>query len=189
MKGIEALRQFQAGITGVIGFAGVMLTMWWNARLARNARDAAIRHERETLSIALIEELKVLRDSYVNNAETAGKARLDEGALDVPMFQMTDVYDKMLDKLGLLSSDQVAAVMNAYLTHRQVSYSISSVLGGVRGPSTTGVRIPVKNAKVLKALYEKRVPDFERAIRALGGSWTTVEAPVVTESKEGRGPA
>jgi hypothetical protein len=59
----QLLRDFQAGIAGILGFLGVILTLWINARLARAARLNAIEHERTSVRVAFAEELKLIEKS------------------------------------------------------------------------------------------------------------------------------
>ena len=59
--------KYQYLIVGVIGLAGVIFTLWYNAREARKERQAERRHERQTLRTALTEELKVHRLSLIQN--------------------------------------------------------------------------------------------------------------------------
>jgi hypothetical protein len=168
MKGIDVLREFQSGIVGIIGFGGVIITLWSNARIARNQREAAIDHERQTLRTALTEELKMLRDAYAHNAEYCARhVGKQGGSFDVPLLEMTDLYESMRDKLGLLSPEQLAATLDAYLSHKQVGHNIISLLEGDPIPSTRGVRVPDASSRMLQRLYETVVPKIGRAIDLL----------------------
>jgi hypothetical protein len=170
MKGIDVLRQFQTGIVGIIGFAGVIITLLTNAKIARNAREDTIRHERSTLRTALCEELQMLRDTYAHNAEFLSTRRPGPGEhLDVPLLDMTNLFDSMHEKLGLLTRQQLAAVLNAYMMHRQMRHNMVSLLGGTPIPSATGVRVPQSSTEILRKLYEKLIPEFDKAINALKG--------------------
>jgi hypothetical protein len=44
--GSGRLQPFQPGIVGLLGFLGVMATLWWNGHLARTARRETIEHTR-----------------------------------------------------------------------------------------------------------------------------------------------
>ena len=51
------------------GFAGVILTLRHNAKVAREERDANRDHERKSLRVALIEELQINRRSLKDNSD------------------------------------------------------------------------------------------------------------------------
>src|SRR4051812_21261082 len=76
----------QTSIVGVIGFTGVMITLWWNARLARQGRLATLRQTRRTLRTALREELTLVRAHLTRVErilrETVGKLPPPDQALE-----------------------------------------------------------------------------------------------------------
>ena len=173
MSTFEWIQQYQTMIIGFVGFAGVIITLFANARLARKAREEARRHERQTLRVALGEELTVLRDSYAGNAKDCAKDReknpvpAPDGVFNVPTYSMTDVYDSSLGKIGILSSAEVQKVMHAYMTHRQASYAIANLIGTTASPAGANVKVPAALREVLQKLCENMVPDLDAALAVL----------------------
>jgi hypothetical protein len=118
---VDALKEFQSLVVGTLGFAGVILTLFVNAYLARKARRDSVNHDRSLIRIALLEELKIIESAFKSRVETIKAAEAD-GSIGIlmPLATMTNVYDRLLDKLGLLNSAQIPKVMAAYLAVQQL---------------------------------------------------------------------
>jgi hypothetical protein len=97
------IQHFQTLIVGIIGFAGVIATLWFNARQARNQRIDERHHESEALRTALIEELKIIRESVTENAAGSDKSQ----DAFVPTDPMDDAYRAFTHRIGLLSEGEV----------------------------------------------------------------------------------
>ena len=147
---------------GIIGFVGVIFTLWFNAWQAREQRRDERRLDRETLRAALIEELKINRAAMVSNLESVDET-LESQRYFVPTDLMDDAYRVFTDRIGLLSQAEVSKVMYAYLSLR--SYNAKLFLVGV--PTHTSprhVEVPAKNAPLLRAMQESRVGPLDEAI-------------------------
>jgi hypothetical protein len=111
---MDMLAKFQSGLVGLLGFFGVMMTLWWNARLARQARQETYDREAQSLRSSLIEELEILRLDMATNywdivdALTSGS---DVRTL-LPFIPIT-VYPEVIDKLGTLRSREIRYIIRA----------------------------------------------------------------------------
>ena len=73
------VNEYQTLIVGGLGFFGVMVTMAFNAWQSRQQLREELRHERQAMRVALIEELKIYRDSLISNAQKKEAAENSEG--------------------------------------------------------------------------------------------------------------
>lgn len=79
------------------------------------------------LRTALVEELKFQRDALMHAAETASdaaSANLKNGTSSdalIPVKRWSDIFDKSIDKLGLLQPEEVAAVLDAHLNLKELT--------------------------------------------------------------------
>ncbi|MGH6912114.1 MAG: hypothetical protein ACREH3_00210 [Geminicoccales bacterium] len=112
---IELLEKFQAGIVGVLGFAGVIITLVVNACITRRHARETRSHERETLARALLAELSSQRRSVKDNVEIFEKAGRGKGELLVPAIAKAAVFNANVSHLGRLSAVQVGPVLEAYI--------------------------------------------------------------------------
>jgi hypothetical protein len=84
------VQEFQTLTVGIVGFAGIILTLCFNARQAREQRREERRHECQTLRAALLEELKINRETLVSNMrdvrETAMASRKRAGISCPPIL-------------------------------------------------------------------------------------------------------
>ena len=163
MLPLSEIQPFQTLVVGIIGFAGVIFTLWFNASQNRNQRHDERRHESHALRVALIEELKITRESIAHNL-----ANIDTSQdAFVPTDPMDDAYRAFTHKIGLLSNFEVEKVMYAYLTLR--TYNAKLFLIGVPVESNSRhVKIPAQNLKVLAAMFEKLLEPIDQAIHAMG---------------------
>lgn len=163
------LNSYQTLIVGAIGFAGVILTLRHNAKVAHDQRNKEREHEREALRVALVAELRINRRSLEENSRRLkeGSPR-GEGGVFVPTDRMDGAYRSFLPRIGLLSEDEVSKVMEAYLSLE--TYNAKLFLVGL--PVDTGhrhVHVPAKNARMLAAMQEGMLQPIDQAIKALGG--------------------
>ena len=162
------LMHFQTAIVGIVGFAGVIVTLYTNARIARTVRRAAIEHDRETLKASLIEELKILRHSFVTNAEGLPQmeARGGEHAV-TSAVDMTPVFDSQISKIGLLTKNQLEKSLSAYLQIKQLGTTLPLV-GDRLAPDQQLFRIRPTHVGQAAATYANLAQLSTLALDALG---------------------
>jgi hypothetical protein len=154
---------------GVLGFAGVIITLLVNARLARRGREEKRRHERQALRAALVEELKINRESLTNNVSNI-RRKIDEGSgkesYFVPADPMNDAYRAFTNRIGLLSQTEVRHAMFAYLS-LQTSRSKLFLIGVPIETDSGHVKVPPENGTMLLRLLESTIEPIDVAIEAL----------------------
>ena len=156
---------------GIIGFLGVIATLLYNARQAGIQRRKELFHERQTLRVALAEELRINRESFVRSiksldTDTALDKAPGGGEYWVPTDEMEDVYRSFIDRIGLLSQFEVRKIMNAYLTLR--AYTAVLLLQSI--PLETDVRhVPVPSQMGLMLIEKQKslIGPLEEAIEAI----------------------
>ena len=154
-----AIHEFQTLMVGIIGFAGVTVTLWFNAWQARKQRLDERRHESEALRTALIEELNIISESVTKNAVGSDKSQ----DAFVPTDPTDDAYRAFTHRICLLSEGEVRKVMYAYLTLR--TYNAKLFLIGV--PTQTSerhVKIPATNIPLLTWMYKGLLDPINQAI-------------------------
>jgi hypothetical protein len=125
-------KDYQSAIVGAVGFLGVMLTLWVNARLARISRETTITHQRNSVRAAIAGELGLL--------EYEAKLMLDEMepnpiALLFQGFVPIEIYPSQMANIGALSMEEVRLVIRAYASIRAARANLSR--DAVRGPNDT----------------------------------------------------
>jgi len=157
---LTLIREFQTLIVGVLGFAGVIFTLSFNAWQARSQRRDERQSEAESLRAALLEELRINLVSVRRNIDTAEKA---EHGVVVPTEAMDDAYRSFINRIGFLSQEEVHKVMDAYLTLR--TYSATLFLIGVRARTDDRyIDVPAKSVPSLLALLRGIADPIEQAI-------------------------
>lgn len=153
---------------GMAGFIGVIATLFVNAWLSRRAHEREIGHQRTILRRAIAEELRrclgLLRNLGVQLSS------LQAGSILIPPLPPRTVYDALVPSLGLLSPDEIAAVIRAY-----DAVSVFNAKVGLFGtfeektPSLSYVRIEGGRASYLAQVCRNHADPIEEGIRALGG--------------------
>jgi hypothetical protein len=137
----DLLKDFQELIVGTVGFLGVILTLYYNgrltrdqqheaeranraqhereARLSREQHDRTVRHERELITRALLAELRRNRESLTDNLLKA-KEGYEGGVIAMPRRTLSEIFDKLFDRIAHLSEDDLRDVLQAYSTIKAV---------------------------------------------------------------------
>jgi hypothetical protein len=161
------LYYYQTLVVGVVGFTGVILSLWYNAKIAQDRRDDERRHERKALRAALIAELQINRYSLEENIRGYKDWRSEKkpGGF-VPTDRMDGAYQSFLPRIGLLSEDEVGKVMNAYLTLQTYNANLF-MLGEPVQASTRLIQVPSTHTGMLVAMQEGVLKPIDEAIKAL----------------------
>ena len=175
----DLFKDFQTLLVGLLGFAGVIFTLWQNAKAARRWRDEEWDHEREVLRTALLEELRINRDALEENAKRLEKPppNAEDGAV-IPTDLMNDAYRSFVSEIGLLSQNEVSKVMGAYLSLQ--TYNAKLFLVGV--PTETSprhVHVPAEHLKMLAAMMEEVIKPIDAAINSLQDGAGKVRASIM----------
>src|SRR5690606_22562409 len=100
----QLAKDFQTVIVGLIGFSGVIFTLYTNARLSRKQHERNISHEKEILKAALHAELELARRTFLligtpiserNDMEGIGE---DTGAF-FPEYYSQSIYQSLISKI------------------------------------------------------------------------------------------
>ncbi len=163
----DVLETYQTIVVGFVGFGGVIITIWFNAKIARDERRAERDHERDILRVALIAELKINRRTLTENTNTLRENSSDpEGKAFIPTDLMNHAYQALLPRIGVLSEDEVCKAMETYLTLETVSASL--FLLGVPVPTSPGyVKVPGTNLQAIAQMQKSVCLLVEAAVDTL----------------------
>ena len=166
---LDLLTRFQTLVVGVLGFGGVILTLFFNARLARRQRSDEREHERRVYRAALRVELQALRDVYTDRAtmlETAPRGCL------VPARAGTEVFDRLLDKIGLLSPEESAVVLRAFVLAKELPGRVrlleaDTFARSPEEPLAEWIRVAKQHTAAVGQMHAGFIERFDEALRAL----------------------
>jgi hypothetical protein len=162
------LKEFQTLAVGSIGFLGVIMTLIVNAHLARKARRETIDHDRRLIRIALREELKIIQSAFKSRIQTIDEAEADANpGILVPLTAMTNVYDRLLDQLGLLTSAEVSKVMGAYLAVQQLPERLMLLRRREREETPGFISVDSSTFRAIREVHVSYLNVVSEAVRAL----------------------
>ena len=167
---IDFLDRFQTLVVGALGFIGVIATIATSAWLTRRQYSRQIKHEGDMLRVALRAELEIIRDAFVDRINTIADAEEHHISVLVPLDTMTDTYSRLLEKIGLLSQDEVRAAMKAYLLVRQMPERLKllrSEHGTVLEKEKGYALIDGDLFSAVQEMHENFLKDIETALSAL----------------------
>ena len=155
---IVLVERFQTIFVGILGFAGVMVTLWYNARAGRLQGERILKNEQASICAALHAELTIRKEAITKAVADFGAIR--DGKIVAPINPMSAVYHALLPRIGVLSPRKVRVVMYAYLTDDTLLKSL--ILLGER--DCDYVYVDAGHAEHLKTMFASVLPHFERAI-------------------------
>ena len=157
--------RYQTGIVGIVGFAGVIITLVVNSRLAKREREAALDTEQGFMRVALAEELEIIKTALTEGQKHCDKALVDGQGLLVPIDAMSSAYESLLPRIGVFPREHVRKVMQAYLTHMEYRKNLALLPNA----EFDGHRVYVQHGAVahFKEMTENVLPIIDEAIDIL----------------------
>lgn len=120
----DIFKNFQNLIGTVVGFAGVCLTLWYNAHVAEKRRAAEIAHDRNTTRVTLSSEVTVIQNSLKDWKEILDQVDKD-GQIALPRSFDADGasrgYRASLNHIGLLTENEIRQSVLAYSQYEALS--------------------------------------------------------------------
>jgi len=164
----QFLKDFQTLVVGALGFLGVIYTLRVNSRLSREQHERKIEHEHEVLRTALSAELALIQKSFIQNSNTMDD---EHGVSDAffPERVSTEVYQANLNKLGLLTAEQVSAVIKAYALAEEVPTRLRLLSSGHDNSYNKPgyIFIQQENYENAVNLYKALHPEIQKALNML----------------------
>lgn len=160
--------RYQTFIVGIVGFIGVIYTIRTNATLMRNQHEREINHEKLATRTALIEELKLLSDSYIDRI-----AMFEEDAhkrtAAIPINVPNDAYLQLIPNIGLLTPKEIKLVMTAYQLANELPIRLEFMAVKNDGAIINPAYIYVDNSHYSLAaqLHKNFLGDIKKALSAL----------------------
>ena len=161
---------YQTFFTGLLGFTGVIITMIVNARTQRKLQEYRIEHEKMSLRTALKSELVANKNSYELRINQLNEPDHENDHVLIPNKTIDGIYRTLLDKIGLLTEDEVEKILNAYLLMAELPYNIRILAGtdNIGGYQNEFIRIREKNIQqVVEKMHSSYLPKINDAINSI----------------------
>jgi hypothetical protein len=154
----------------LIGFAGVIITMLFNAWMGRKAREDERKHWQRVLAAALLAELQLIQESFTQNAIDLDAARQDGngGPAYLPHKNWALVFEHVVKDVGLLPIDAARAVVEAHMslaTYFQKLMLIATIEHLDQTPDF--VLMPLAHLGTVAEMNRRLLPCLSDAITAL----------------------
>lgn len=157
---IELLDRFQTSIVGVIGFCGVIWTLWANAKHDRETHERQLATKRQTLRRILAAEFR--------NYARALKKNLEGPTPDSEFISIGRVRrllsESLSADLGLLNLDEVDIIVNAIISLDGMNHFLANHAAEI---SETRFLIPVTTWDEVKYCLTTTNDALDGAIEAL----------------------
>jgi hypothetical protein len=157
----EYIKAFQSGLVGILGFIGVIITLWGNARLAERKRLRERDEERQTLRSALRQELTSIREELLNIN------RIVNQTPPTPVhFTLEEpyVYRTLVKDIGTLGPETARRVIRVYRDVHLVTNVLRSLASN---PENALAAIEKKFPEPVADLVERILHQLEVAIEEL----------------------
>src|SRR5712671_1506325 len=120
----NVIKDFQSGVVGILGFIGVIITLWWNAHSAEQTRVQERNEARHTLQSALRQELQSIREELANIKGYGNAKSSVQFTLEQPY-----VYRTLVKDIGTLPPETARTVIRVY---RDLYLTMNSIRGMAR---------------------------------------------------------
>ena len=165
------LETYQTFLTGLLGFAGVIITMIVNAKLQRDSQSRQMDHEANAIRVAIKSELIANKNAYENRIQQFDKHSDFSHAL-VPINTIDSVFKSLQNKIGLLTETELENIFNAYLLiqdlpYRTIIYAGTDAVGGLNNDF---IKLDKEQQTVVSDMHRNFLLDIERAIQSIDDS-------------------
>ena len=162
---LDCVARFQTLIAGALVFLGVIATLYFNARLARYERHKSLKLEQLAIRTALIEELKIMRIGLVDGVEKFENHE-GRGGAAFSKYTVSDVYNTLIPRIGLLTPFQVEKVLFAYMSAIQFRENLELYSGAE--VQEHHVYVPSEEFdSIVRTLNDYLIPHVDKAISSL----------------------
>jgi len=163
----EVFEKFQTFFVGLLGFAGVIFTIIMNARSTRKQHDREVLQERTALRTALIAELGALRKTYEDRIQSLRDKDRGQSAL-IPEYVSNQAYCQLVDRIGLLSPEEIEPVMNAYILANELPVRLRLLTQPAELHEFPGyIHISEEHAEVAAKIHEGFLIKISTAVEAI----------------------
>jgi hypothetical protein len=170
----QLAKDFQTIIVGLIGFSGVIFTLYTNARLSRKQHERNISHEKETLRAALHAELELARRAFsrigtpINERNETDRVEEDSGAF-FPERYSQSVYQSLISKIGLLPLSAIPKVIDAHslIDELPTRLRLLSTDNHESFERPGYIYISARYVDTATSIYRNFLPRIEHALEAL----------------------
>jgi len=154
----------------IVGLGAVVLATFGNTLLEWFRQSLSRRHASVTLRRALAEELRHAMETAKVNKIRSGDP-IQDGSFIIPLQEKYRIYDENIGSLGLLRSDEIAAVISAYaMLYAQIEVvSVMGQLQRVEGAVLQAI-VSAKWAEVLSGQADGLIESLSLALAALDRS-------------------
>ena len=160
--------KYQTFIVGILGFGGVIFTIYMNARLSRVQHDRQIEHDKKALRTAICSELTLIKNIFCHRCEQADKDD-EPSSVFYPVHISTEVYAQFINKIGLLSQYEIETVMEAYALVNDLPIRLQLLTtdhdSSFDRPGY--IFIDAKYAEAAIGVHKSFLPKIEKAIKTL----------------------
>jgi len=160
------LQDYQNLLSAGVIFAGVVLTLWFNAWQARKQRRDELRHQCQSMRTALIAELTSNLEMFDEFDPIRASAKITSADFLLSVDEMDEHYRANIHDLGKLTPDEVKAIIRAY--GELISFKAQLVdVGSPVGSSSSIILIDLSHDEFMVEQHKRVSPPIDTAIRAM----------------------
>lgn len=127
------LKDFQIAISGLLGFAGVIVTLAVNSYIQRKASRADKRHEADALKALILSEIRLMKSAFIESSNSLSNNNGEEFDVLFPIYPLNRMFLARISDLGLLDENDLETIVKIYATYE--TFSTSLKLLGVTPPN------------------------------------------------------
>jgi len=161
-------QSYQILFTGLLGFAGVIVTMLANAKMQRDQYEGQIIHETNSLRAAIKSELKANKQTYELRITQFNEPCEYSDAL-VPSKLIDNIYKELVNKIGLLTDEEIEEIIRVYALMAELPYNLRILVGtnNVGGFNNEFIRVSKDQQNIVIEMHKNNLPAINQAISVI----------------------
>jgi hypothetical protein len=161
--------KYQALVVGGLGFAGVIYTIYYNAKNQLELQNEKIKHDVRTLRVAFKTELLANKDAYETRIEQFSKPKDNYKDALIKNKSINDIYKTLLSNIGQLSEKEVENIYDAYQVIGELQYRLRILAGtdSIAGYESEFITFNQVDLDYVNQLHELFLPSIVKAIDSI----------------------
>ena len=141
-----------------------------NAKIQRKLEENRIKHEKMSIRTAIKSELVANKNAYELRINQLNEPGHENDQVLIPNKVIDGIYRTLLNKIGMLTEDEVEKILNAYLLMEEVPYNIRILAGTNNIVGYKDEIIMIREKKILEKvekMHSTYLPKINDAIYSI----------------------
>jgi hypothetical protein len=121
---VTLITTYDTTVIGLLGFIGVMATIWYNSKIDRDAHARKMTYDKNAVLSAILEEVRII----IRVLQKHKSIEYKDGSTAIVSRERADiVFKSMISRIGILEEKTINLMIATYYTYETLNNSIALI--------------------------------------------------------------